>query len=311
MKNTIKSLFIIGALSIVFFHNKATAQELDAEVVVTHKKIKGVDADVFNKMQKAIQQLLNTQRWTSKNYGRTERIECRFLIDLQKEINDQVYKAYITVQSSRPVYNSTYQSTLLNFKDQDVVFRFEPFQPLVFNENRISGPDQQVSNLTAILAYYAYLIIGLDQDSFSPNGGHKAFEEAQNVINNAPTGRNISGWKAFDGTFNRYWIIENLLNVRYKRFHEVWYDYHLKGLDEMYEHPDQGRRAIVECLNKLNSLYANNPNLIILKVFFTAKADELAGIFSEGPTQERMSALNLLLKMDPSNSSQYKKSIKQ
>lgn len=299
-----------GVLSLTFFNTIVNAQELNAEVIVTHKKIKGVDASVFDKMQKAIQQLLNTRRWTSKSYARGERIDCRFLIDLQKEISDQVYKAFITVQSARPVYNSTYSSTLLNFKDQDVLFRFEPFQPLVFNENRISGQDQQASNLTAILAYYAYLIIGLDQDSFSPNGGHDAYEMAQKVVNNAPNGRNISGWKAFDGTFNRYWIIENLLNVRYKRFHEVLYDYHRKGLDEMYEHPDKGRQAILESLNKLNSLNANNPNLVILKVFFTAKADELAGIFSEGPPKERMTALNLLQKMDPSNGSRYKKSIK-
>lgn len=289
---------------------KAGAQELNARVIVTHQKIRGEDASTFSKMQKAIQQFLNTRRWTSKNYGSRERIECHFLIDLQKEVSDQVYKAFITVQSSRPVYNSAYKSMLLNYKDQDVTFRFEPFQPLVFNENRISGNDPEASNLTAILAYYAYLIIGLDQDSFTPDGGHAAFEMAQKIVNNAPAGRNISGWKAFDGTLNRYWMMENLLNVRYKRIHEVLYTYHRKGLDEMYAHPDQGRKAIVESLNKLNTLNANNPNLMILKVFFTAKSDELAGIFSEGPSQERMTALNLLGKMDPTNSSLYQKRMK-
>ncbi len=288
----------------------ATGQELNAQVTVTHKKIRGEDASTFDKMEKAITQFLNNRHWTATNYKTNERIDCRFLIDLQQELDGQVYKAFITVQSSRPVYSTTYKSTLLNYKDQDVVFRFEPFQPLVFNENRISGNDPQASNLTALLAYYAYLIIGLDQDSFAPNGGHDAFEMAEKIVANAPRGRSITGWNAFDGTFNRYWMMENLLNVRYQQIHEVYYTYHRKGLDLMYDHSDQGRQAIIECLNKLNALNANNPNLMILKVFFTAKADELADIFSEGPPQERMTALNLLQKMDPSNSSSYRKSIR-
>ena len=301
---------VIGLLLWLGGSMSLRAQELNAQVEVTHKKIRGEDASTFDKMEKAIAQFLNTRRWTDLNYGPNERIECRFLVDLQKEVGDQVYQAYITVQSSRPVYNASYKSVLLNYKDPDAVFRFEPFQPLVFNENRISGNDPQTSNLTAILAYYAYLIIGLDQDSFSPNGGHEAFEKAQHVVNNAPRGRNISGWTAFDGTVNRYWMVENLLNVRYKQIHDVLYSYHRKGLDVMYDHLDEGRKAVVESLQQLNALHANNPGVMILKVFFATKADELAGIFSEGPPQERMTAVNLLQKMDPSNSSLYKKSVK-
>lgn len=303
-----KILFLL--LGCCFCALRTSAQELNARVAVTHQKIRGVDASVFDKMQEAIEQFLNTQHWTSTNYKAGERIDCRFLIDLQKEVSDQVYTALITVQSSRPVYNSTYKSTVLNYKDQDVVFRFAPFQPLVFNENRVSGNDPQTSNLTALLAYYAYIIIGLDQDSFSPNGGHAAFELAQKIVSNAPRGRNISGWEAFDGTYNRYWLAENLLNVRYKKIHDVLYTYYRKGLDVMYAHADQTRKTIIKCLTTLNALNANNPNLMILKVFFTAKANELANIFSKGIPQERMTALNLLQKMDPSGSSLYRKSMK-
>lgn len=308
MKRKNKIIFLLGVCC--FFACKSMAQELNAQVTITHKKIRGEDAVTFDKMQKSITRFLNSRHWTSVNYKPGERIDCRFLIDLQQEVSNQVYKAFITVQSSRPVYNSTYKSVLLNYKDQDVVFRFEPFQPLVFNENRVSGNDPQASNLTAILAYYAYLIIGLDQDSFSPNGGHRAFEMAQKIVSNAPRGRNISGWEAFDGTANRYWLAENLLNVRYKQIHHIFYTYHRKGLDMMYDHATQGRQAVIDCLNKLNALNANNPNLMIIRIFFTAKADELAALYSEGPPQERLTALNLLQKMDPANSSLYRKSTK-
>src|SRR5699024_231035 len=150
MKRSIKFLFLICVIfPCCVFSSRTAAQELNAEVSVTHKKIRGEEASTFNKMQEAIQQFLNTRHWTSTHYKNDERIDCRFLIDLQKEVDDKVYKALITVQSTRPVYNSSYSSILLNYRDKDVAFRFDPYQPLVFNENRISGNDPQASNLTA------------------------------------------------------------------------------------------------------------------------------------------------------------------
>lgn len=304
-----KLLFLLLLVSI-FLSQPAAAQELNARVIVTAQKIRGVDQSVFTKMQKAIEQFLNSRQWTDKHYAAGERIDCRFLLDLQQNIDNDVYAGSITVQSIRPVYNSSYTTTLLNYKDQDVAFRYQPFQPLVFNYNRISGNDPLVSNLTAILAYYAYTIIGLDNDSFVMNGGHAAFQKAQYIVSNAPQGKYISGWKAFDGTRNRYWLAENLLNVRYKRFHQVMYQYHRQGLDRMYDHINEGRKAIADCLNLLNAMNADNPNSMILQLFFVSKSDELAGIFSEAPVQEKLQAVNLLQKLDPVNGAKYKEDLK-
>lgn len=278
--------------------------------MLRHKKIQNISPSVFDKMKSAMESFLNTRQWTSTSYKNNERIDCKFLIDLQSE-NNHIYTALLTIQSSRPVYNSSYHTPLLNFKDKNVVFEFQPFTPLVFNKNRITGSNPLVSNLTAILAYYAYIIIGLDQDSFSLNGGHEAFIQAQGIVNDAPNGRQISGWKSFDGSINRYWLIENLLNVRYEKIHQVFYDYHRKGLDNMYEQPEKGRQNILKSLNLLNALKASNPNLMVLNLFFAAKYQELAQLFSKGLTQERLVALNLLNKLDPTHSSLYRKSIKQ
>ncbi len=310
MKKYHKYIFILCLFSLCYcISSQAAAQELNATVSVRHQKINGIDPSIFNKMTSEIKDFLNSRAWTSTHYKTNERIDCRFLIDLQKE-DHHVYKAILTVQSSRPVYNSTYRSPLFNYKDNNFTFKFESYTPLVFNKNRITGSDPLASNLTATLAYYAYIIIGLDEDSFSLNGGHDAFEMAQNIVNDAPDGRQISGWKSFEGTTNRYWLAENLLNVRYKSFHKVLYNYHRKGLDKMYDHPGEGREEITKTLNTLHSINADNPRLMILGVFFATKSKELANIFSKGSQQERMTALNLLNKLDPSHSSVYQKSMK-
>lgn len=287
------------------------AQELNARVTVVANKIRGVDPSVFQSLQKAIQDFLNNRQWTDVNYSPGERIDCNFLFDLQSQISQNTYSAILTVQSSRPVYNSSYITNMINFKDKDVAFQYDPFQPLVFNENNISGADPMSSNLTAILAYYAYIIIGLDKDSFFPNGGNAQFKKAQNIVDGAPANsRNISGWKAYEGSQNRYWLAENLLDTRYKNFHKVLYDYHRLGLDRMYDHLAEGRDVIMNCLNLLNAINADNPNTVILQMFFDAKWSELAGIFSDAPPQQQVAALNLLQKLDPDHGTQYREALR-
>jgi len=290
----------------------AGAQELNARVTVLADKIRGVDPSVFRNLQKSVQDFLNTRQWSANVYTPSERIDCNFLLDLQTRVNEDIFIGTLTVQSSRPVYNASYHTNLLNFKDKDLAFKYDAFQSMDYSDTRVSGNDQMVSNLTAILAYYSYLIVGLDQDSFSPDGGLGSFKKAQNVVNNAPSNSSsISGWKAFEGTRNRYWLVENLLNTRYKSFHDVLYSYHRKGLDEMYDHAQDGRAAIVECLNKLNALFTDNPTTVILQLFFDAKSTELAGIFSKAPTSQKLQALNLLQKLDPTHGAVYRKNLKQ
>lgn len=308
MKRLLSCFFIIGILLPILVRG----QELNARVTVVANKIRGVDPSVFTAMQKAIQNFLNERQWTEKSYSPSERIECNFLFDLQSQISQNTYSGLLTIQSTRPVFNSSYTTNVFNFKDKDVSFKYDPFQPLLFNENNISGNDPMSSNLTAILAFYAYVIIGLDRDSFSPGGGNQLFMKAQNVVANAPeNSRSISGWKAYEGTQNRYWLSENLLNTRYKSFHKVMYDYYRLGLDRMYDHLPEAREVVLNCLSLLNSINTDNPNTVLIPMFFETKWQELAGIFSQGPPQQQLAALNLLQKLDPAHGQQYRDEVKQ
>lgn len=304
-------MFSFLAASCMLAPGSLRAQELQAHVTVASGKIRGVDPSVFKQLQKAVENFLNTTRWTDKSYAPNERIRCNFLLDLQSSPADNVFSGSLTVQSTRPVYDASYHTTLLNFKDKDFTFKYQPFEQLIFNASRISGNDALESNLTAMLAYYAYVIIGLDEDSFADNGGMPTFKQAQHVVNNAPSNsNNISGWKAFEGTRNRYWLVENLLNTRYKSFNDVLYKYHRQGLDLMYDNMNKGRDAILDCLNLLNSIYAENPSTMILPLFFDAKSNELAGIFSKAPGQQKVQALNILQKLDPQHGPDYRENLK-
>lgn len=296
-------IWIIGLGSML---SPAYSQELHATVTIQADQIKTTDPKVFQTLRTAVEEFLNNRSWTGRSYAPNERIDCNFQLNLQQESPSNVYKGTLTVQSSRPVYNATYTSSMLNYLDKNVSFKYVEFQPLNFNENRISGNDPLESNLTALLAYYAYVIIGIDEDSFAKDGGSDAFKKAQNIVSNAPDdSRNISGWKAFEGTRNRYWITDNLLNARLSRFHTVLYDYHRMGLDKMYDKMNDGRSAILNALATLNAINAENPNTMILQLFFTAKSDELTGVFSQAPVQDKLKAAELLSQLDPSNSSAY------
>lgn len=307
MMKLLHGVFLLLAAAILWKPASLSAQELEAHVTVASGKIRGVDATVFKNLQKAVENFLNTTRWTDQSYGPRERIVCNFLLDLQASPSDNVYTGSLTVQSMRPVYNASYSSTVFNYKDKDFSFKYEPFEQLVFNESRISGNDALEANLTATLAYYAYVVIGLDQDTFSKGGGITSFKRAQNIVSNSPSNSsNISGWKAFEGTRNRYWLVENLLNTRYKSFHDVLYKYHRQGLDLMYDNVNKGCEAVLDCLNQLNSIYADNPTTMILPVFFDAKSDELAGIFSGASGPLKMQALNMLQKLDPQHGAKYR-----
>jgi hypothetical protein len=191
-----------------------------------------------------------------------------------------------------------------------VVFKYVEFQQLDFNENRISGSDAQVSNLTAVLAYYVNMILAFDYDSFSLHGGDLYFQKAQNIVNNAPDGRAISGWKAFDGNRNRYWLVENMLNSRYAIMHDVYYNYYRLGMDKLYEDENQARAEVLNVLNLLNSFNTDNPNKMINQFFFQGKSTELIKLFSKAPQQDKLRASELLQKMDVTNANKYKDELK-
>jgi hypothetical protein len=221
-----------------------------------------------------------------------------------------VYKGSLTIQSGRPVFNTSYISPVINYQDNDVTFKYIDFQQLEFNDNRVSGTDPQVSNLTAVFAYWINIILGFDYDSFSLRGGNVFFQKAQNIVNNAPEGRNISGWKPFDGTRNRYWLTENLLNSKYTIMHDAIYDYYRLGMDKLYEQEATARGNILNVLNMLNTFNVQNSNTMILQFFMQAKTQELVKIFSKANPTDKAKALDLLKKLDISSASQYEEQLK-
>lgn len=298
---------IIFYFIVFLFSAGANAQELNARVTVVSDRVGNtVNKNVFVTLQKALTTFLNTKKWTTDVFSPNEKIDCNFLLNLEPGADANIYNASLTVQAARPVFNSSYISPIINFKDADVTFKYIEFQQLVFNENSVSGSDALASNLTAIFAYYANVIIGFDYLSFSPNGGTTYFTKAQNIVNNAPDGRGISGWKAFDGIRNRYWLIENLLNSRYAAMQDIYYRYYRLVLDKMYDDQVAARAELVNVLNLLNSYNTDNPNTMINQFFFQGKSNELIQIFSKGTPQDKARALELLPKLDLTNAAQYK-----
>ncbi|MDQ3550495.1 MAG: DUF4835 family protein [Bacteroidota bacterium] len=265
-----------------------------------------VDKKVFQTLQTALTNFLNTRKWTSQTYQPHEKIKCNFLVNIDQEVGQNVYKASLTVQAARPVFNSTYESPLLNLQDNDVVFRYIEFQPVEFNENRVQGNDPLSANLTAVLAYYVNIILGLDHASFSPRGGDLYFQKAQTIVNNAPESRDVSGWKAFDGQRNRFRMVENLTDNRFTLIHDALYTYYRLGLDQLTENEEEARNGVLNALNYLTTLNKDQPNSMIMQVFFQGKSNEIAKLFSKGNPEMKVRARDLLVKLDLTNASVYK-----
>lgn len=305
MHNRFPAILLLAGAFLLFCCRPAKAQEIRANVTVVANQVQGVDRKVFNTLQTALKEFLNNRHWSDDAFTPAERIECNFLLNITGTIAENTYKASLTIQATRPVYNSSYVTSLLNTQDNNIAFRYAEFQPLEFSDTRIVGNDPLASNLTAIMAYYVYVILGLDYDSFSPRGGDAYFKKVLNIVNNAPDNKDISGWKAFEGTRNRYWLQDNLLNVKFTNFHEVMYQYHRNGLDVMYDDVNKGRAAIMNCLNLLFAIHQDVPNSMLLQTFYAAKGDELQKIFSKAMPQEKSRAAELLAQMDVPNAQKY------
>lgn len=299
-----KLLFCILSIALAIGVN---AQELQAKITVLSNKVSTkVDKKIFQTLQTSLANFLNNRRWTNDVYQPNEKIRCSFLISIDQELSENVYKASLTVQAARPVYNSAYESPLVNFADNDITFRYVEFQPIEFNENRVQGSDPVAANLTAVLAYYVNVILGIDYDSFAPRGGDPFFQKAQNIVNNAPEGSNISGWKTFDGVRNRYRLIENLMDNRFTLIHDAIYSYYRKGLDQFYENETTARAGVVAALNSLMILNREFPNAMVMQLFFQGKSAELVKMFSRAPQDIKVQARDMLVKLDLTNAASYK-----
>ncbi len=294
-----------------FLASAIHAQELQAKITVNASRISSqVDKKVFQTLQNALNTFLNNRKWTNETFQPNEKIVCNFLLNISEVSSDNIYKASLTIQAARPIYNSGYDSPLVNFIDEAVIFRYVEYQPVEFNENRVSGSDPMVSNLTALLAYYVNIILGMDFDSFSLRGGDPYFQKAQNITGNAPDSRDITGWRSFDGQRNRYWLIDNLTNAKYALMHDAIYSYYRLGMDNMYDNETEARTAIFNTLNFLNNINTENPNSMGLQFFFQGRARELIGVFKKTAPDEKSRALDLLSKMDISNANAYKQELK-
>ncbi|MBN9295567.1 MAG: DUF4835 family protein [Filimonas sp.] len=303
--------YCYSILFCLFISLAVNAQELQAKVTVQAQRVyNNVDKKIFNTLQTQLTNLLNNRKWTNDVYQQQEKIECNFLITITDALDQNTFKANLVVQAARPVYNTAYQSALMNYQDGDFTFKYVEYQPVEFNENRVQGSDPAVANLTATFAYYVYMILGFDYDSFSAKSGQTYFQKAQNIVTNAPDSRNISGWHSFDGTRNRYWLAENLNNVKYNIIHDVIYSYYRLGMDKMYENESDARKNILDALTKLQAFNQENLNTMIVQFFMQSKSQELISIFKKAPQPERYRAIELLSQLDIANINKYKQELK-
>ena len=293
---------LLMVLSFLLTISYGQAQELNCNININSEQVEGSNKSVFVTLKKSISEFVNNRKWTELTYANTERIECTMNI-IVKKMDIDVFTAEIQVQSRRPVYNSSYYSTLFNFKDNNFTFKYKEFDQLEMNENTIT------SNLTAVLAYYAYIIIGYDMDSYSRLGGTPYFLAAENIVNSAQ-GADLTGWKAFESPKNRYALVNNLTDEAFKKFRSFVYDYHRLGLDEMTSNSANARGKIAEGLPLILEANRARPSAIIISTFMDAKSDELVNIFSKGNQKEKTDAVEILSDVNPTQTSRYEKILK-
>lgn len=307
MNKAFQCLFIVLLLAAGSF--SAVAQELTCKVTVTARKIQNVDPKVFKALEKALNDFMNSRKWTTDVFQPNEKIECSFLINVSERLEENVYKASLNINASRPVYGTNYSTSTFNFieKDENFVFRFEESQTLMFDENRISGSDPLSSNLTAMLAYYTYLMLGFDYDSFGLLGGTPYFKKAQNIVINAPEdGKKIPGWKSDEGSKNRYWMIDQIMHPRFEAFRPMWYTYHREGLDLMHKDPEKAALTMMDLLPILDKLNKDNPNSILIQLFFFDKNVEFINLLGQLPAEKRKTYMDILTRVDIPNAAKYR-----
>lgn len=274
------------------------SQDVNCKVQIITQQLSSTDKSVFIEMEKSIFEFINNFKWTNDIIQINERIECNLILNIKEQSGIDEFKATAQIQSSRPVYNTSYNSTMFNYMDEEWTFRYIINQPLEFNEN------ESRSNLTSLIAYYVYIMVGLDYDSYSLFGGTTYYQKARNVVNNAQT-QSGKGWKAFDGTRNRFILVDNFLDNNFKPLRQTIYTYHRAGLDVLSQNAENGRNEIKDLLPTLLKLAKDRPNSMALNAFFTAKSEELVQLFSRALPNEKQSIIQTLSDCDPGNSTKY------
>ena len=291
MRNLLVILFVL--FSVTTF-----SQELNCEVVVNAEQTGDENLPVFKTLGKQLTEFVNKTKWTSKKFSPQERINCSMVINIT-DYNNDAFSGTLQVQSSRPVFNSTYVTPIYNFNDQNFSFRYVEFQDLVFNQNQFE------SNLISVLSFHIYMILGLDSDTFAQKGGDEYFKQAQTIVNYSQQ-ENTKGWKLADGRQTRYTLITNLLSPTYKEFRSVMYAYHFGALDKMNENPKLAKEKIGNTLKQFSLMNSRRPNSFLLRVFFDAKSDEIEQIYNGGPSVNVTDIIETLTKIAPMHSSKWR-----
>ena len=288
---------IVQLLGILFFTVQLNAQELKCTIAVNADKIPGSNKQIFKTLENSLNEFVNQKRWTNFNYSPQERISCNFTLTILEQSGDD-FKGHIQIQSSRPVYSSTYLTPVFNFKDDNFSFSYIEYEPLQFNENQFE------SNLTSIVSFYVYMILGMDADTFALNGGTPFFTKAQNIVVQSQQS-GYFGWNQSDGSKSRFTLIDNMLAPTYSLFRSALYNYHLKGLDVMHQNKSSAKQKIAASVEMLKTIYDSRPNAPLLRVFMDAKADEIVSIFSDGPNYDAFKLKEDLLKISPLNAAKW------
>ena len=288
----------VACLAWVVVSTTGRAQELNCTVTVIAPQISNVDVSRFDALEDGIREFMNGRRWTNDNFEFEERIECTLQLTVSEAIGSTVFKGSMQVQSSRPVFNSDYNTPVLLVNDGDIQFEWLDNSTILFN------PGQHRDNLSSLLAYYAYMILGMDYDTFSLEGGTLHFLQAQAIVANAQNAGE-RGWKASQGKQNRYWLVENHLSQTFRPVRTCLYNYHRKGLDVLFQDIEGGRLTIAESLIDMRSTNRIRPGSYNIQVFFLSKSDEIINIFSPAPDAERGRLLPILKQLDPGNIQSY------
>lgn len=285
-------LFVVGGRS----------QELNCQVnIITDARMEltSVEKEVIDQLKQTIYDLMNTTQWTKEKFKVEERINCNLQIQINSIPTPGTFSGAMQVQSTRPAFNSSYNTTVLNFNDQNVEFSFARNTVLVY------APNQFRDNLTSMLAFYAYFIIGMDFETFSPNGGTPYFSEAQQIVSNAQAAP-FAGWKSNEaGKRNRFYLVDNVLQAMFEPLRQCFYEYHRNGVDKLYENKETARKTIYASLLKLDKVIAVRPNALNIVTFIQGKTNELKGLYDDAPVEEKDKIVNLLMKLDPTNSTKY------
>ncbi|MFV0564527.1 MAG: DUF4835 family protein [Flavobacteriaceae bacterium] len=291
MRNSITAVFF--CLSVFF----GFSQELNCKVLVNATQTGNENLSIFKTLEKQLTEFVNNTKWTNRVFAPQERIDCSMVITVSK-YNNEFFEATLQVQSSRPVYGSSYSTPVYNFNDKDFGFRYLEYQNLVFS------PNQYESNLISVLAFHVYMILGLDADTFAENGGDAYFKQAQTIVNYSQQ-ENYAGWKLQDGLQSRFALIDNILSPTYKEYRHVLYSYHREGLDTMSDNLQSGKQAVSTAVQEFNAINGRRPNAFVIRTFFDAKADEIEQIFADGPSVSITTLKQTLVKIAPTHSSKW------